>query len=311
MGPVFRTKPFAVLLAMTLVLAGCTDEAEPVTPVSASPSSGGPVADTGLVDVGGYELAYQCAGDRTDGPTVVLEAGYDSAGTSTWFDLQPEVAEFARVCTYDRAGVGTSDPRPSSMEPVTGEQIAGELHALLQGIDETGPFVLVGHSFGGLLVRTFGANHPSEVAGMVLIDASSEPEIPIYRRLHAGAWIDGGTKVDIDEVSDEVRHVRLGGKPLVVLTAELLEDEWLSQVPEQAAAAQARLATLSTNAVQVLAPRTGHFIQDEDPSLVLEAIRQVEASARTGKDLPPCGAAFEQVHGECIPPGEIPTLVVT
>jgi pimeloyl-ACP methyl ester carboxylesterase len=242
---------------------------------------------------------------------VVLEAGYDSAGTSTWFDLQPEVAEFARVCTYDRAGVGTSDPRPASMEPVTGEQIAGELHALLRGIDETGPFVLVGHSFGGLLVRTFGANYPSEVAGMVLIDASSEPEIPIYRRLHAGAWIDGGTKVDIDEVADEVRHVRLGGKPLVVLTAELIEDEWLSQVPEQAAAAQARLATLSTNAIEVLALDTGHFIQDEVPSLVLEAIRQVEASARTGKDLPPCGAAFEDVGGECIPPGEIPTLVVT
>jgi pimeloyl-ACP methyl ester carboxylesterase len=195
------------------------------------------------------------------------------------------------------------------MEPVTGEEIAGELHALLQAIDETGPFVLVGHSFGGLLVRTFGANYPDEVAGMVLIDASSEPEIPVYRRLHAGAWIDGGTKVDIDEVSDEVRHVRLGSKPLVVLTAELIEDEWLSQVPKQAAAAQARLATLSTNAVQVLAPDTGHFIQGENPQLVLEAIRQVETAARTGKDLPPCGAAFEGVGGECIPPGETPELL--
>ena len=115
MGSVFRTKPFAVLIAVTLVLVGCTDEAEPDTPASASPSTGDAVADTGLVDVGGYELAYQCAGVRTDDPTVVLEAGYDSAGTSTWFDLQPEVAEFARVCTYDRAGVGTSGPRPSSM----------------------------------------------------------------------------------------------------------------------------------------------------------------------------------------------------
>jgi pimeloyl-ACP methyl ester carboxylesterase len=309
MGPVLRTKLVAAPIALTLVLVGCTDDAEPDPPASASPSTDGALADTGVVDVGGYELAYQCAGARTEGPTVVMEAGYDSAGTSTWLDLQPDVAEFARVCTYDRAGVGTSDPRPSSMEPVTGGQIAGELHALLQGIDETGPCVLVGHSFGGLLVRTFGANYPDEVAGMVLIDASSEPEIPIYRRLHAGAWIDGGTKVDIDEVSDEVRHARLGEAPLVVLTAEVLEDEWLSQVPDQAAQAQARLATLSTNAVQVLAPDTGHFIQDEVPALVLEAIRQVEASARTGKDLPPCGTAFEDVGGECIAPGEIPTLV--
>ena len=62
----FRTKPFAVLIAVTVVLAGCTDEAEPDTSASASPSTSDAVADTGLVDVGGYELAYQCAGDRTD-----------------------------------------------------------------------------------------------------------------------------------------------------------------------------------------------------------------------------------------------------
>jgi pimeloyl-ACP methyl ester carboxylesterase len=302
-------KLLAAIIALFLALAACTDDAEPESTPSTSSSASGAPADAGVVDVGGYELAYQCAGDRTQGPTVILEAGYDSAGTSTWFNLQPDVAEFARVCTYDRAGVGTSDARPSSMEPVTGQQIASELHAVLQDIDETGPFVLVGHSYGGLLVRTFGANYPTEVAGMVLIDASSEPEIPIYRRLHAGAWIDGGTKVDIDEVTDEVRHVRLGNTPLVVLTAELIEDEWLSQVPGQAAAAQARLATLSSNAVQVLAPDTGHFIQDENPSLVLEAIRQVEASARTGKGLPPCGAAFEDAGGECVAPGEIPALL--
>jgi alpha/beta hydrolase fold len=307
---VLSMKTFAVMMAASMVLVACTDDSDVGT--SGSRPSSGVVPDeaAGSVDVGGYDLDYQCEGDPDAGPTVILEAGYDSAGTSTWFNLMPEVASFARVCTYDRAGTGTSDTRPASMEPLQGTQVAAELHALLEGLDEPGPYVLVGHSYGGLLVRTFGANYPDEVAGMVLIDASSEPEIPIYRRLHAGAWVDGGTRVDIDEIADEVRGARLGGKPLVVLTAELIEDEWLSQVPDEAAAAQARLATLSTNAVQVLALDTGHFIQDERPDLVLEAIHQVEDAARTGEDLKPCGAPFEDAGGGCVPEGTTPGLLV-
>ena len=190
------------------------------------------------------------------------------------------------------------------MEPVTGEQIAGELHALLQGIDETGPFVLVGHSFGGLLVRTFGANYPDEVAGMVLIDASSEPEIPVYRRLHAGAWIDGGTKVDIDEVSDEVRHVRLGDAPLVVLTAEVLEDEWLSQVPDLAA--RRRRGSPRCR-------RTRSRCSPPTPAISSRTRTRPWCSRRSGRSRrrpdrqgpAPCGAAFED-RGECIPPARSP-----
>ena len=284
-----------------LVAAGCSDG-----PAASGTSTAEAVGPAGMTDVGGYRLSYQCRG--TGSPTVILEAGYDSGGTSTWFDLQPRLAEFTRVCTYDRAGVGTSDPRPAADEPVTGTRIASELHALLDAIGVGPPYVLVGHSYGGLLIRAYQASYPDEVAGMVLIDASSEPEIPIYRRLHAGTWIDGGMKVDIDEVADEVRAARLGDIPLVVLTAELIEDRWLKTVPRRAAAAQARLATLSSDAIQVVVENSGHFIQDEDPAIVVEAIREVVDAARTGSPLPACGGELEAAGGTCVPDGQVPRL---
>jgi pimeloyl-ACP methyl ester carboxylesterase len=124
-----------------------------------------------LVDVGGHRLHLYCTG--AGNPTVVLEAM--SAGWSLyWSTVQPEVAKFTRVCSYDRAGYGWSDPGPT---PRTGQQIAAELHTLLikAGID--GPYVLVGHSFGGFIVRLFRDQHPSEVAGMVLVDAGYEEEL--------------------------------------------------------------------------------------------------------------------------------------
>jgi pimeloyl-ACP methyl ester carboxylesterase len=291
----------AMIVAGVMAFVGCRSDNGGSTPTASTHA-----AASGMADVGGYQLAYQCQGSGE--PTVILEAGYDSAGTSTWFDLQPQIAETTRVCTYDRAGVGTSDPRPPSDEPVTGTQIASELHALLGAIDVSPPYVMVGHSYGGLLVRAFQAAYPDEVEGMVLIDASSEPEIPIYRRLHAGAWIDGGMKVDIDEVADEVRRARLGDMPLVVLTAELIEDEWLKTVPRQAAAAQARLATLSSDAFQVIVRNSGHFIQDEHPAIVLEAIREVVDAARSHAGLPGCGTDLQNADGACVPPGDVPKL---
>jgi pimeloyl-ACP methyl ester carboxylesterase len=285
----------AALGSIVLAAAACSG------PSSASAPSASAISDgqRGLVDVGGYELDWWCQGSGS--PTVVLEAGYDSGGTSTFFGFLPRVAEMTRVCTYDRAGTGTSDPRPSSMAPVTGERIASELHAVLGAIPAEPPLVLVGHSYGGLLVRVYAAAHPDDVAGLVLIDASSEPEIPIYRELHAGAWIDGGMKVGIDEVIRELAAAPpLGAEPLVVLTAGIIEDEWLKTVPAEERAAQDRLAGLSSNSVHALAPDTGHFIQSERPALVLEAVREVVEAVRTGEPLPPCGAAMTDVGARCL-----------
>ena len=117
-----------------------------------------------LVDVGGYKLHINCMGQGS--PTVILESGLANP-SSIWGWVQPEVAHATRVCAYDRAGVGWSDPGP---EPRDGQQIARELHTLLGKANVPEPYVLVGHSAGGLYVRVYAAQYPRDVVGMVLVD---------------------------------------------------------------------------------------------------------------------------------------------
>jgi pimeloyl-ACP methyl ester carboxylesterase len=121
-----------------------------------------------LIDIGGRRVHLNCTGRGE--PTVILEAG--AGGFSLeWALVQSDVARFARVVSYDRAGYAWSDPGPT---PRTMRQIAGELHEALARADVKPPYVLVGHSYGGLVVRTFAERYPGEVVGMVLVDASHE-----------------------------------------------------------------------------------------------------------------------------------------
>jgi pimeloyl-ACP methyl ester carboxylesterase len=119
-----------------------------------------------LVDVGGYKLHIRCLG--ADSPTVILLDGLPSMSAS-WANVQPTVAQTTRVCAYDRAGGGWSDPGP---KPRDAQQIATELHTLLAKAELAGPYVLVGQSFGGLYARLYADRYPGEVSGMVLVDAS-------------------------------------------------------------------------------------------------------------------------------------------
>jgi pimeloyl-ACP methyl ester carboxylesterase len=121
-----------------------------------------------LIDVGGYRLHIQCVG--TGSPTVVLDAGLGGSSLD-WNLVQSELGSTTRVCAYDRAGMGWSDPSP---QPRTPREIADELHTLLTNAGIAGPYVLVGHSLGGKNVRLFTIAHPDQVAAMVLVDARSE-----------------------------------------------------------------------------------------------------------------------------------------
>src|ERR687893_2596105 len=123
-----------------------------------------------MVDVGGYSLHINCVGQGS--PTVVLDAG--SGGFSAqWVRVQQEVTGTTRVCSYDRAGMGWSEMGP---EPRDARQITSELHTLLGKAGIEVPYVLVGHSFGGMYVQTYAARYPDEVAGVALVDSSTEPD---------------------------------------------------------------------------------------------------------------------------------------
>jgi pimeloyl-ACP methyl ester carboxylesterase len=157
-----RTGLVLVAALLALVLIGAAYQAiATVTDSRKHPPPGQ------LVDVGGYSLHIYCQGNGT--PTVILDALFPGT-VSNWAWVQPEIAKTTRVCAYDRAGLGWSDSGPMPRDAV---QQAAELHTLLANADVTGPYVLMGHSLGGLTVRMFADRYPDEVAGMVLVEASN------------------------------------------------------------------------------------------------------------------------------------------
>lgn len=123
-----------------------------------------------LIDVNGHTMHLVCTGSGS--PTVVLEPGAGGTSASMGW-VAPAVAHETRVCVYDRAGRGGSEPADG---PQNGARVAADLHTLLHNAGESGPFVLAGHSFGGLYVRIFAARYPAEVAGLVLIDSTAAQE---------------------------------------------------------------------------------------------------------------------------------------
>jgi pimeloyl-ACP methyl ester carboxylesterase len=123
-----------------------------------------------LVDVGGHSLHINCIGEGS--PAAILEAA-NLGMSANWVRVQRQVAQSTRVCAYDRAGLGWSSQK--GPVPRAARQISSELHTLLKGADIEGPYVLVGHSYGGLYVRMYADRYPEEVAGVVLID-SMHPE---------------------------------------------------------------------------------------------------------------------------------------
>jgi pimeloyl-ACP methyl ester carboxylesterase len=123
-----------------------------------------------MVDVGGYGLHINCTGQGS--PTVILDAG-SGLFSAQWVRVQRQVSDTTHVCAYDRAGMGWSEMGP---DPRDAQQITSELHTLLSKAGIEGPYVLVGHSFGGMYMQTYAARYPEEVAGVALVDSSTDPD---------------------------------------------------------------------------------------------------------------------------------------
>ena len=267
-----------------------------------------------LVDVGGGRTLYlKCVGSGH--PTVVLEAGFP--GTSdVWRDVQPQLGHTTRTCAYDRAGLGNSPPMPGVHD--AGDEI-NDLHRLLRAAHLPGPYVLVGHSYGGMLARLFAHRHPAETAGVVLIDARGiqathrqlaiwpKTEAPGIRR-QAFTPVQQGVNLAASEtLLSRVRS--LGHTPLAVVTAGRHDHDWGSVVPRHLARAldrlwttmQDELAALSTNEIHVVALRSDHFVQrlDGRPDVVIHAVEAVVRAARNHSRLSPCDRLFSEPGVRC------------
>jgi pimeloyl-ACP methyl ester carboxylesterase len=293
-----------VLAGVALAVAACSGQA-PSPGQARQPAAAQP--RIGYANIGGYLLAYECTG--TGRPAVILEAGYTASGIDTYRrTILPVLARGTRVCTYDRAGDGLSDARPALVRPLTGATQARELHTLLHVIHVGPQYVLVGHSYGAMITREFAALYSGEMAGMVLVDASSEPEVGVYDRLHAGPWIDGtvqpapNQRINIHATVRELQRApRLGQMPLIVITAGILQDRWLKTVPELEAKAQTRLVGLSADSIHVLDRGIGHLIPALDLQIVIAATQAVLSAAASGHALGPCSRDFRSVPAaECL-----------
>jgi pimeloyl-ACP methyl ester carboxylesterase len=233
------------------------------------------------VDVGGHSLQLLIGGQGS--PAVIFEGGFGT-GIGSWSTVQKDVAAFAQTVSYDRAGIGQSDPGP---KPRSAKQIATELHAALQKSGVKPPYVMVGHSFGGIYVRVFADMYPKEVVGMVLIDPSQEAfndwlKLNQADRLKAAeadiAKAREGVQAEYAALDTSYAQARAAkvpeGIPVTLLSAT--EDEsmpaegrkiWIEKHKEW-------LATVP-GSKHIVVEKAAHFIQAQQPALVIETIKQV------------------------------------
>ncbi|HET9907349.1 MAG TPA: alpha/beta hydrolase, partial [Anaerolineales bacterium] len=241
-----------------------------------------------------YSLFLNCKG--TGRPTVILDSGLDS-DSNAWLTVMPRVQGSARICAYDRAGLGRSDPAPKT--PRTSMDMVVDLHTLLNNAHLGGGYVLVGASIAGFNALLYTNQYPQEVVGIVLVDASHPdqfarllaalpPQSPDEStelkdlRNSLSVPIQSIEGMDVETSAEQVRATgSLGNLPLTVLTAgspslsEIdigLGEVWLEM--------QMELAGLSANSAHIVVPDATHCIQCDAPEAVADAILNVVNSAR-------------------------------
>ena len=236
---------------------------------------------SGKYDIGGYKLFLSSMGRKK--PAVILESGFGEGGTrSGWEIVQKKVSKFAKVCLYDRAGLGLSDEGPG---PRTTIQIAEELHALLRVSHIEPPYILVGHSMGGLHIQTYAMLYPGEIAAMVFVDPSPEEIIDtlatdVFENLVSA----GASGAVMDETGPGLNASipvfkslpGLPDVPVVVITSAYNgENETDKERWEELKACHQKLSDGVTDGRHVVASRSGHYIQINEPELVIDAIKSV------------------------------------
>jgi pimeloyl-ACP methyl ester carboxylesterase len=266
-----------------------------------------------LVDVGGYRLHINCTGSGS--PTVVIVAGAGDWSTTWGGVVQPELAKTTRVCTYDRGGLGWSEAAPL---PHDAAQFARELHTLLQNANVPGPYVMVGHSLGGFIVRVFAHDYASEVLGVVLVDSMNPKQVTQslsgkLARLYSlqavlARFGIGRLLVKLPAIAPSMPPNEAAYYPLYIrpqsLQASASEYQGLPASAAEAAAVksfddlplivltaklndnpgwpawQTELLQLSSHSQHLFAENSGHTIQIDEPKAAVAAILQMVEQVR-------------------------------
>ena len=305
-------KPIRVLVGVVnllpIVLFGCPERLMAQTPPSSPPPGI-------LVDIGDHKMHLHCVGPTNAGLTVVFESG-GGGFSKDWSRVRDILPKQVRACAYDRAGSGWSEPWPT---PRTMRQEVFELHALLEAAKVPGPFVLVGQSIGGLLVRQYAEQYGSNVVGVVLVDPTHESSV--LANVRYGGWVrlrekaaagrvvpeprlegkaSAEYKPEDDYMAEEFQQMYLsrkanpeplGDRPLVVLGAGKrpkppgTSDEKWNELRQERDDQVQDLAHLSRNSKFILAPSSGHAIHSDDSDLVARAIDEVLEAASKGVPL--------------------------
>lgn len=269
---------------------------------SAELTNGAPLGKR--VDIGGRTLFLRCTG--VGKPTVVFEAG-GGRFSEHWSAVQGPVSSRFTACSYDRAGLGASDAPPT--EPHTMEEQVLDLHSLLTVAKVPGPYILVGHSVGGLLVRLYTDRYPDDVIGVVMVDPTDESSRGYVKDGGPGRWARTRDGLKPNELNPtraafaqelqamyELREKNpspLGARPLIVLIGGRNTPSPFVDTSEEAWAALQRqdqdlkvaLARLSRHSKVVVDPASGHNPHVDNPQLVVAAIGEVADAAQRGNRL--------------------------
>lgn len=261
----------------------------------------------GKFDVGGRSIRMICQGSSE--PTVIVDAGLGTAPAEdqAWQGIATRIAPVARICLYDRAGLGGSDP--AFKTPRTSADAADDLEKAARAAGLKPPFIIVGHSIGGLDAQVFVSRHPADVAALVLVSSTHPDQMRRWRALLPRAKSNdrkpladardflstmehdpskNPEKLDLLKSELEARQLgSLGNKPVMVLTQSPrwrmvpgLSEPLAAKLENESQRMQKEFLRFSSNARQWIALRAGHHLPDDDPELVvagiLEAITAVQ-----------------------------------
>lgn len=287
----------ALTVVATLLLVGCSGGGGGRSSEPTATNGDREVQLEGTVDldVDGRPVATRCAGEAGL-PSVLLVSGYGTGMADSWDAVQARMGEFARVCAYDRLGVGDSGRPPRSQ---TFDDMAQTLDEVVSGLDLTPPVVLVAHSLGGMVAASWAAKHQDDVGGLVLVDATwpGYPQrlldVLPRRGRSAGAELRNGFE-DLLRPARNVEHLdgkvafddaqqlpSLGDVPMVVLTHSII-DPGAALPPRQTASlesaweeGQNRWLGLSSQARLERVDLAGHFVQNDQPQVVVDRARDL------------------------------------